>query len=345
MNQNERDIDEQLLLQYLLGDVSPDDRAYVDEWLRISETHRKQLDRLEAVWLETGKLTPSPVAVDVDAAWNRVSGRMEIEDEKQHEQKQRGAVIPMVTLRWMIGVAAVLILGFGFWWLARKLSTEPPPTTLTATGEILKDTLPDGSAIVLNIGSVLVYPEKFTDGLRKVDLSGEGFFEVKSDPDKPFEVNTDIARIRVIGTSFNVKAYPGGNVEVSVSSGTVNLSPIKETGGDISTVSLHPGMKGVLARHALVPVVLPDTTSDRLFWLHHTLEFRQTPLREVFELLHLHYRITVTPESPEILSCRLTATFSNESPETILRIIAGSFDLIVEKNKQTYLLKGKGCHE
>jgi len=78
----------------------------------------------------------------------------------------------------------------------------------TANGEHRRLTLPDGTAVWLNAGSVIIYPSAFHGMERKVYLSGEAFFKVSHDADHPFIVNTRQADLKVLGTEFNVMNYP-----------------------------------------------------------------------------------------------------------------------------------------
>lgn len=92
-------------------------------------------------------------------------------------------------------------------------------------GEIVKLRLSDGSEISLNAGSVIHYPEHFTGDKREVYLEGEAFFEVAPDPGKPFIVHTGKISTRVLGTSFNVRAYPAmEELKVTVTSGKVGIA-------------------------------------------------------------------------------------------------------------------------
>ena len=86
MNPNESHIEEQLLLQYLLGNCDTFDCSRVEAWLSESKANRQLLDKLEALWLETGKLDPAPVAVNVEAAWEKMEGRMREEGRGKRDE-------------------------------------------------------------------------------------------------------------------------------------------------------------------------------------------------------------------------------------------------------------------
>jgi len=341
MNQNEH-IDEQLLLQYLLGTCDTESKGEIEEWLKKSEANRKHLERLEALWLETGKLVPPPVAVDTAAAWQRLSGRIDALEKEQHRQGNR--IIPMQTLAWVSGIAAVVLVAFGFWWFG-LFSPEEDLQVIASMEEVVKDTLPDGSLVTLNKNSSLVYPAEFESGKREVSLQGEAFFRVKPDPANPFIIQAGRAGIQVMGTSFDVRAYPDKGVEVIVSTGRVVLFHLDPQTGDSAGIILTAGMKGLLLPGTGKPVVESGYTPDDLFWMDQTLEFRQTPLSVVIELLSKYYHTKIRLSSESISNCRLTASFTGDSIELILQVIADTFSLELEQTNGTYLLTGNDCGE
>lgn len=84
--------------------------------------------------------------------------------------------------------------------------------------------LPDGSQIVLNACSQLQYPTEFVGNIRDVQLNGEAYFKITSDPQKPFQVQTAAFQIEVLGTEFNVKSYPHDQIQsVEVEEGKVQV--------------------------------------------------------------------------------------------------------------------------
>ncbi|MBN1200174.1 MAG: FecR domain-containing protein [Bacteroidales bacterium] len=339
MNQTDH-IDEQLLLNYLLGKSDPEDQRTIEEWLIKSETNRKELDRLEVLWLETGKLIPPPVVVDTAAAWKRLSSRIDAVEKKNNPGGNR--VIRMQTLGWVTGVAAAFLIALGFWWFG-VFSPEEEFLVMASMEEVLTDTLPDGSLVTLNRNSSLVYPETFKTGKREVALLGEAFFQVKPNPDTPFIVQAGPAGIQVLGTSFDVRAYPDRGVEVIVSTGKVKLFHLDPQTGDSASVTLTAGMKGALPVDSGEPVVDPDYSPDDLFWMNKTLEFKQIKLSEVIEILERNYHVQIQLSGEGIASCRLTASFSGEPIELILHVISDTFGLTLDKSDGIYRLTGNEC--
>lgn len=126
----------------------------------------------------------------------------------------------------LVKVAAVIVLlltgGITLWHLSSSPATEVKlMVKSTDPTQRAKITLPDGSMVHLNVNSTLTYPEEFEDGLRRVSLEGEAFFEVQRDTDRPFLVSSAGLETKVLGTSFNVNAYKGKEEMVTVKSGKV----------------------------------------------------------------------------------------------------------------------------
>jgi transmembrane sensor len=344
MKQIHPPFDDSLLLRYLLGHTGEKENRLIRSWLGKDQKHRSYLDSLEKVWLEAGKITPPPVAVDVQAAWERVSRRIGGEVSGGPLAGPQTRIIRMPVMRYLAGAAAVLLLAFGIWLAVRLVMAPGRSVELVSAGQVIRDTLPDGTVISLNRTSRLIIPGKFRQGLREVKLNGEAYFEVKHDAHSPFVVDAGRAMIRVLGTSFNVKAYPGGDLEVTVVSGTVMLFTVNPKSGDSSILVLTAGQSGEVPVSSDRPRLMEQPSPDDLYWYTHTIEFRQTPLSEVFKLLGTYYSIRIGADDPRILQCRLTATFTREPVERVLEVISESFNLTVKKEGAAYIFYGNGCY-
>ncbi len=347
MNQNQKDIDENLLLQYLLGNADEELRFKVGEWLSAGSRNRMHLDRLESLWLETGKLSPVPVSVDVEAAWLRMTERLALQEPAKPGPAEKSS--RMISARYLLGAAAMVILLVGIYSLYRYIISPVQQTEISSGSEIFHNTLPDGSMVILNTHSKLIFPEEFKKGKRLVTFAGEAYFEVKHDKSKPFIVNTGIAAVRVLGTSFRVKTQPksgtniAGEVEVSVTEGRVMLFVVDERSGDTASVILAAGESGIWKSGMVTPIRNGSTAPDVHYWANHLLEFRGNALSEVFQLLEKHYSVKITVGDPKVMDCRLTASFMNEPADRILAVIAGSFGLGLEVRGQNYHFTGHGC--
>lgn len=185
----------------------------------------QELERLHA-WFDAGGEPSTLVSGDAT---------LQLQEEilhAIHQQMEPGATLeeplPKVVAikKWWWAAAAVLAGGLlmGAYFYLNNWKQEGRMIIVeVAAGEQQEILLPDSTKVWLNAGARLEYPEKFGDS-RKVSLSGQGFFEVKQDASKPFEVKTMELNVLVLGTSFDIKAYPTlDEAQVTVKTGAVKV--------------------------------------------------------------------------------------------------------------------------
>jgi ferric-dicitrate binding protein FerR (iron transport regulator) len=151
-------------------------------------------------------------------------------------------------------VAAVVLLALGLTWLfinlrsgLRELAIVKTDTLSTSVGRDLTGTLPDGSTVILNAQSLLTYPAKFIGAERQVMLIGEAYFEVKQKPEKPFLLKLREASVRVTGTSFNIKSYPGDTTITA----TLITGELEVKNRD-SSKKIYPGQQAIISNHRII---------------------------------------------------------------------------------------------
>jgi transmembrane sensor len=132
--------------------------------------------------------------------------------------------------------------------------------------------LSDGTRVWLNASSSLKYPEAFTDSVRKVELTGEGYFEVAKDPDHPFIVLKGNNEVRVLGTHFNVNAYTDNQETiVTLAEGSVKLN---------ESVILKPGEQGSINQEGKIQTSSADLETA-LAWKNGQFIFKMTPMEQI----------------------------------------------------------------
>ena len=147
-------------------------------------------------------------------------------------------------------------------------------------------TFSDGSQIWMNSGTKIIYPEKFSNNARNVYIEGEAYLEIAHNADAPFSVHTKNATVRVLGTTFNVAAYPGENsTEVVLVKGKVDLSNGEET-----HVVLAPGELSSVVDGELKQPVKVDV-EQYICWIDDVLIFNDDTLEKVFSRLNAHYGV------------------------------------------------------
>lgn len=170
-------------------------------------------------------------------------------------------------------------------------------TLSTPRGRIFHLVLPDGSRVWLNAESAIRYPTSFEGKERKVELSGEAFFEIAKNEKKPFKVSIDPkTELEVLGTSFNINSYRDeGAMRATLLSGSVRMNT-----GQGSGAILRPGEQAVVAQSGVK--VLQADTAKVMAWRHGIFNFENADIKTVMRQLERWYDIDVVYEKaiPEI---------------------------------------------
>lgn len=315
--------DEQLI-RFLLRETSPEEDADIRSWLDADPANRKHYTQLESIW-EASRNLLNARAADPDLAWERFKLR------RDAQQPEKAVVRTLGRAYWMKYAAAVLVALSA--WVVYSYLTPDQATVLTAANTTTR-TLPDGSRITVNRNTSLRYPETFAENGRSVTLdSGEVFFNVSPDKERPFVIHAEDITVRVVGTSFNVK-YTGSGTEVVVETGIVEVS------GESGKVRLRAGEK-VTASGSDGRLVKAAVT-DNLHNYYRSRKFTadNTPLSRMLEVLNDAYRANIVLEDTALGDLRLTTTFNDDSSlDTILGVIAETFELKVERNDGQIILR------
>lgn len=281
----------------------------------LNATDRKELDQLGRLW-EAANPPKSNLSVDTDAAWNRLEDRLfggTEAEEPRIRQLRPGARARKFPL-WA-AAAALVGIALAAWWLTAG-DVVAPQNDWVAEANLEESArlvvLPDGSEVWLNSNSSLRFSEAFEE--RRVELEGEGFFDVVRDETRPFVVATGEVETRVLGTSFNVRAYAEEEVEVSVKSGRVEVAAIEATSEEVlEKVVLNPGQAATyeLASQELSEAVEAIDQVDA--WRTEELVFGElanTTIGQALPTLSRFYGKDIRA-TREFLDCPLRGTYQN----------------------------------
>lgn len=273
-------------------------------------------------------------------AWEKVEQQIHSAGKKSGKIRKL-FVNPVYRLAAAVIVGAALIFSgyFAFFNAAAgKILVE-----VTAPAQSVKNiVLPDGTLVSLNSDTHLKYPKRFAGDIREVTIDGEAFFEVKPNKHKPFIIHAGDAQIKVLGTSFNVNAYPDTKkVEVIVETGRVQVTNHTQPAPQTNELILTPGDKGTLdyASNALLKTTNLDP--NFLAWKTHDLYFKSTSLNEVISDLEKTYKIKIRLADPKLNGLLLTAHFNNYSLDFILKVIETTFNIDVQTENGQYILKAR----
>ena len=230
-------------------------------------------------------------------------------------QKPRRRVLSWVS--GMVAAAAAVVLCV---FLFRSNDQQTQQIQLVADAQIQEYVLPDGTEVTLAPGSKLTYSEKSP---RNTALEGKAFFEVARDEAVPFEITSDGAFVRVLGTKFMVDA--GSSVkEVYVTEGKVLFAKSSDSEGVILTKD----MQATLSESDAVPVVAMEPDVNSIAWQRGSFIFDKTPLKEVLETLSEHYRVSFAATD---LDKQLSGEFYAEDLDLIISLIESALDVHIIK--------------
>lgn len=328
-----------LLEKFVSGTITPDEEDELKNLVRsgrYQEHFREDLTRFMEDKLRSS--TSPNVPFDADQLFNKIL-RSDVE-ESIAVQSER------FTLRYWARIAAMLVLGFGLgWWLFESRNTHTDPLTgqmeESASNELIRYTkkdfihLPDGSKVLLNEESELSFLSTFGDSIREVHLKGEAFFDIVSDPQRPFVVRTGTISTNVLGTAFNVNARDH-NIVVTVERGLVQVND------EIQTLSLvRPHERLVVDTESKSFEKSDIIIAEEIKWKSNNLIFDDIPLLQTAELLQDHFGVEIKIENPAIEECRISAWFlENESLEEILEMVCGIRQAQYVKSNDRIIISG-----
>jgi len=322
------DIGESLLLAYIRGTISESDKIKVEQWIKENPQNEKTARQVARLYhaQRTKERTEKRNAA---AAFKK-------QQQKQLQRKHR------FYLRKALTAAAVIALLVSLAFNTFLYKKQPLPETQyitiqTNAGMRTNLNLPDGTLVHLNSASKLTYPIPYDTKERKVILEGEGYFDVTSNPDHPFIVSVadDRMRVKVLGTRFNVNAYPHGNeiyttlVEGAITlqftdySATVTEQHLEDSSAEavydllakrviINEQKLIPTEKATYNIPSGKVTIREVVTANEYAWKDGKLIFKDTPMPEVLNRLSNYYNVKFEIKDPVIESYPFTGTFDNK---------------------------------
>ena len=286
-------------------------------------------------WKELGNMNDEK-EINVDKAWNNIYSRMSESDLKPVSGRERIGIGGSF-LRVAAAALIVLSLGVAGTYLMRPDLFSKKITIATGVDQKnFQVSLPDGSTIYLNRSSQLSYHSNFGSRSRNVILTGEAFFEISPDASKPFIIDAGSAKVKVVGTSFNViTSNNKAAVEVFVKTGKVLLSNSSGT----NSLALDPGYIGTMDSELSAKTL--NKNPNYLSWNTGLLVYNGQKLDVVFSDLKRVYNMDIEVSDKSILENTWTSPIDNQPQETIIRLICASFNLSYSMDGNVYHLVKK----
>jgi transmembrane sensor len=327
MNDNLQHIDFELLTRFLAGETSQAESQIVTDWENASEENRMELNSLRQAW-NLMDSTSSHSNINIEEEWEV--------HQKKFIEKEAGKIIP---LRRILNIAAAILIGLGIIsYVVKFTSTKTIKTQIAQTREFV---LPDGSKVTLNAQSKLSYKKDYNHTIREVHLKGEGFFEVAKNPEKPFIIHVENAEIKVLGTSFNVRAYRNmDKIEVTVKEGTVS---VRDNKIESKKVIITAGDRADFDKKS--DTIEKQVNSDRNYisWKTREIVFENDSLSTIIQTLENVYHRNIVLGNPELGKCTVSTTFNNKEFSTVIEVLETTLDIKFNQEGKKFVIKGKGC--
>ncbi len=341
-----------LLRRYLNDDCSVEERRLVDQlYDLIGEETSVNWDDTEGV---------------EEKMWAKIEAQTigKIPENKRNNTRKLINERPFSFWVWRAAAAAIIVGIVAMTWftlsknniftniLTKETATSSMKEIINHNIDPMSVTLEDGSKIILKSGSRLRLPEHFAPSERVVFLTGEAFFDIAKNPERPFFVHAKNIVTRVLGTSFWVKNTEGSkNIGVEVITGKVTVYKEKTTAQKPSEndgVVLTPNLKvtyfvedehfvtGLVEKPVLLKVTETQQQSPQF-------NFKETSLSDVIKQLEAAYGIQIVLANDALNSCPLTADLTKQPLYTKLDLICASLNAAYEIKGTSILISGKGC--
>jgi ferric-dicitrate binding protein FerR (iron transport regulator) len=353
-----------LMARRLASEATPEEMLELERLLGEHPQYQLAFELTQAYWNQhpDTPLTEHEIEVAVDRILHTEAidnedttlQQWEIAQRRRRRLRRRGA---------LVGALAALLIILGVWAVTPTKTRPSAPATAKVTevqtrmGTRTNLLLPDGTSVWLNAGSSLTYPTAFSGPNREVELEGEAFFDVASNPQHPFIVHASSVNIRVLGTSFDVKAYRRDKtMETTLIKGSIEVTFRNRP---LSRIVLKPNQKLVIAAaDTAAATALPTKAASiaapqvniqkptyeahtgaiiETSWTDNKLVFQDETFQDLATQMERWYGIAVAFDTPKLGELRFTGSFQKETIQQALEALqlTAQFKYIINGNQIT----------
>lgn len=328
MMKNEILVDEELLAKFFAGEATPEEAMAITNWVELSDENKNVYNEIENAWeLGRAEVRNSPTK---ELAWNNLQSAL--------TEKNTPRIIPF-RFNYKIAATVLLFLTAGlvayFYYKSPTAVEEVAWLRKHSTKAVEKVKLADGTSVTLNRNSALDWPKNSDGKTREVKLTGEAFFDVAHNPDKPFIVTIDEVQVKVLGTAFNISNTDTTTVTEVIRGKVMMYTSQKQ-------IILEAGMMGHYDRETKELSVVKLTNENDIAYVTHSLSFESASLKEVCEQLSKAYGVQFVLTN-KVKACTLTSEYHDKSLTFILSVISESLGITYEIKDNTVFISGDGC--
>lgn len=337
MEEENKHIDE-LIANYLTEGLDKNALDELKTWIAASAENQQYFIRQWEIWFSAVSREAASV-YDKDKAFENFRNR--VESQKEIQSTSRRGFSLSALWRYAAVVAIIIAVGCISYWQGEvnvkdtfaDISVEAP------LGSKTKLYLPDGTLVWLNAGSRMTYSQGFGVDNRKVELEGEGYFEVKRNEKIPFFVKTKDLQLQVLGTKFNFRDYPEDHeVVVSLLEGKVGLNNLLR---EEKEAVLSPDERAVLNKANGLLTVESVTASNASQWADGYLFFDEELLPDIAKELERSYNVKIHIANDSLKTFRFYGNFvrREQNIQEVLEALASTEKMqykIEERNITIY---------
>lgn len=337
MEEENKHIDE-LIANYLTEGLDKNALDELKTWIAASAENQQYFIRQREIWFSAVSREAASV-YDKDKAFENFRNR--VESQKEIQSTSRRGFSLSALWRYAAVVAIIIAVGCISYWQGEvnvkdtfaDISVEAP------LGSKTKLYLPDGTLVWLNAGSRMTYSQGFGVDNRKVELEGEGYFEVKRNEKIPFFVKTKDLQLQVLGTKFNFRDYPEDHeVVVSLLEGKVGLNNLLR---EEKEAVLSPDERAVLNKANGLLTVESVTASNASQWTDGYLFFDEELLPDIAKELERNYNVKIHIANDSLKTFRFYGNFvrREQNIQEVLEALASTEKMqykIEERNITIY---------
>ena len=369
----------ELIAKKLSGEATPDDLIQLEALLRANPEMHYPMQTVADLWHHA-----TPDTEDAHQAFDKHAERMKELGMNIEPEPEPVFDTPLPSRKRkyaFLSVALLVLLSVAYFLHPSAISSENKTVVKAAAdksevstkyGSRTNLTLPDGTQVWLNSGSKLSYDKTYGNGLREVSLSGEAYFDVVKNPSLPFVIHTKSIDIKVLGTAFNVKSFPGekttetslirGSIEVTFRdkrTGKIILKPneklitanedsVKEitslttTPDKIkSTTSKETNQQDPIVMVSHLTYAPADSTVIETSWLENKLIFRSETFEDLAIKMERWYGVTIHFADESIKPKKLNGVFENETVQQALKALQLITPFTYKMNNNEILIASK----
>ncbi len=320
--------------RYISGEMNWVERVWFDLAIVGDSNMKRLLGEMRNDWHTTGNFFNSN-NINKSKAWSNLYQRLE--NDNLLNPKDEATIVqlkPQVYLKYAAAVLfAVVISGIGGY---KYFNPKLVALTNNSNQNTVITTLPDGTTIYLAQNSTITYAKRFVGKSRNVKLEGEAFFDVAKNPDKPFIIETKVAFVKVLGTSFNLKSTNSKNFELSVVEGKVGINLNSNKSENLIAIA---GDKVMAKDNKLIreKVLSFKTTKNSMV----RLQFQDESLSSIINVINKTYGSNLQLSGDGLKNKKISVTFENDI-SSIVNILSVSFNLeLIHQPDSTIILKEK----